>query len=147
MDNGAEFAMVRLPGSFNGWGLPSISRRKRPCSLSHVPNTGLAGELAFLSIACYPLLGKSLNDVSFKEIDQYWQVGLTYFWAHTFDKLVLPHFIKVTGLTEADFRKARDAAMEEWTERCCHNWHIDISYEPFAKGYEDMIKQLTYSAI
>lgn len=52
------------------------------------------------------------------------------------------HFVKVTGLTESDFKKVAEAAMEEWANRSKHTWHIDVSYEPLCKGFEEKVAGL-----
>ncbi len=53
------------------------------------------------------------------------------------------HFEKVTGLDAERLATAVVQAMSDWRERSRHTWHINVSLEPLAKGFEDPVNRLT----
>ena len=59
-------------------------------------------------------------------------------------KVAIAHFTKVTGLTKRDFERAFRQAMDEWARRSRHRWHIDVSHELLARGFEDQINRLSW---
>ncbi len=54
---------------------------------------------------------------------------------------VKDHFEKVTGLNSKELTIAALTATAEWKARSAKKWRLDVSFEPLAKGFEEMVNQ------
>ena len=79
-------------------------------------------------------------EMACRDCDAIDHIGRTF--ARGFRDFAVAHFTKVTGLSESDLDGALKQVKAEWQETSQYQWHIDISYEVLARGYEQMINDL-----